>query len=98
MATTELIRVAAPSMKDGALNQCVNEYASASVFQELAQPWLEDNPFRRPLLNRGFSGFDTGTPLEISQIRSNASLVANRVLMSIYERDFVFLPAKDLDS
>lgn len=97
MATTDLIRVSSSQTADELLNQCVREYAAASVFQSMSQPWLEDNPFRRPLLNGPFREFNTERPLELAQIHSNAGLIANRILMSIYERDFVFLPARDLD-
>jgi hypothetical protein len=82
---------------DALLNQCVQAYAGAGVFRGSAQPWVEDNPFRRQLLNEGFDDFDTEIPLSLDNVRTNASLVANRILMSIYERDFVFLPARDLE-
>jgi hypothetical protein len=82
---------------DAPLNQCVQAYAGAGVFQGSDQPWVEDNPFRRQLLNECFHDFDTETPLQLDKIRTNASLIANRILMSIYERDFVFLPARDLE-
>lgn len=82
---------------DALLNQCVQAYAGAGVFQGSAQPWIEDNPFRRQLLNEGFDDFDTEIPLSLDKIQTNASLVANRILMSIYERDFVFLPARNLE-
>lgn len=83
---------------DGALlNQCVQAYAGAGVFKEMDRPWVEDNPFLRPLLNREFVGFEVADPLPLDKLGSNASLVANRILMSIYERDFVFLPRHELD-
>ena len=83
---------------DGALlNRCVRTYSDAGVFKEMDRPWVEDNPFLRPLLNSGFPGFDTANPLSLDELTSNASLIANRILMSIYERDFVFLPRHELD-
>ncbi|HEX8087239.1 MAG TPA: iron-containing redox enzyme family protein [Blastocatellia bacterium] len=88
---------APPGANDALLNQCVEAYAGAGVFQGSAQPWVEDNPFRRQLLNESFRDFDTETPLALDNLRTNASLVANRILMSIYERDFVFLPAHNLE-
>ena len=79
------------------LNRCVQTYAGSPVFKEMDRPWVEDNPFLRPLLNCDFPGFDTTNPLSSDQLASNASLIANRILMSIYERDFVFLPRHELD-
>jgi nitrosourea synthase len=83
---------------DGALlNRCVQTYADAPVFKEMDRPWVHDNPFLRPLLNGDFLGFDTTNPLSSDQLASNASLIAHRILLSIYERDFVFLPRHELD-
>jgi hypothetical protein len=81
---------------DALLNQCVATYAGAGVFRETGHPWVTDNPYRRTLLNHGFGGFDTQAPLGLDRVRTNESLVANRILMSIYERDFVFLPRGEL--
>jgi hypothetical protein len=87
-----------PNLTDGlALNDYIRTYAGSEIFQSRSQPWEEDNPYRRPLLTEDFAGLSTKTALPLVGIRSNASLVANRLLMSIYERDFVFLPASNLD-
>jgi hypothetical protein len=88
---------AAPGADGALLNRCVRAYAAAGIFKELDRPWVEDNPFLRPLLNGEFLGFDAAAPLPLDKLASNASLVANRILMSIYERDFVFLPRHELD-
>ncbi|MFZ1010468.1 MAG: hypothetical protein WAN65_26750 [Candidatus Sulfotelmatobacter sp.] len=88
----------APILTDGlALNDSIRTYAGSEIFQSRSQPWEEDNPYRRPLLTEDFVGFNTKAAIPLVGIRSNASLVANRLLMSIYERDFVFLPASNLD-
>lgn len=79
------------------LNRCVRAYARAGVFQDASTPWVEDNPFRRPLLNDEFRDFEAGDELPLSEVASNAGLIANRILMSIYERDFVFLPRGGLE-
>ncbi len=98
MLTSMLNDVAEVAPGDGALlNRCVRTYADAPVFKEMDRPWVEDNPFLRPLLTCDFPGFDTTNPLSSGQLASNASLIANRILLSIYERDFVFLPRHELD-
>ncbi|HEX7772132.1 MAG TPA: hypothetical protein VF435_06895, partial [Pyrinomonadaceae bacterium] len=98
MLTSVLNDVAKAAPGDGALlNRCVQAYAGAPVFKEIDRLWVEDNPFLRPLLNCDFPGFDTTNPLSSDQLGSNASLIANRILLSIYERDFVFLPRHELD-
>lgn len=88
---------------DATFDRCLEEYAAADIFKRRNVPWAEDNPFRRPLpsgaARPGSNDFDelnTSAPLSLPGLRSNASLLANRLLMSIYERDFVFLPDTDL--
>ncbi len=83
--------------REAALHETVLSYASSGIFARRDEPWTDDNPFRRPLLNEPFTPFDTTTPLPLSRTASNASLVAQRILMSIYERDFVFLPKEHLE-
>ena len=98
MLTSMLNEVVQAPPGDGALlNRCVQAYAGASIFKEMDRPWEKDNPFLRPLLNCDFLGFDTTDPLSSDQLSSNASLIANRILLSVYERDFVFLPRHELD-
>ena len=98
MLTSMLNDVAEAAPGDPAvLNRCVQAYAGAPVFKEMDRPWVEDNPFLRPLLNCDFPGFNTANPLSSDQLASNASLIANRILLSVYERDFVFLPRHELD-
>jgi hypothetical protein len=80
-----------------ALDDYIRIYAGSEIFQRRSVPWEEDNPYRRPLLPEDFLGIDTETAIPLADMRSNSSLVANRLLMSIYERDFVFLPASNLD-
>ena len=98
MLTSLLNDVVEAAPGDGALlNRCVQAYADDPLFKEMDRPWVEDNPFLRPLLNCDFFGFDTTNPLSLDQLASNASLIANRILLSVYERDFVFLPRHELD-
>lgn len=74
------------------LNELLNQYVAPSIFQRGATWWTKDNPFRRQLANESFTGIDFDTPLTLEQLSTNDSLVANRVLLSVYERDFVMLP------
>lgn len=82
---------------DVALNDSIRAYTEPEIFHRRSVPWEEDNPYRRPLLPGDFVGVSTETAIPLVGIRSSASLVANRLLMSIYERDFVFLPGSNLD-
>src|SRR5688572_5978221 len=98
MLTSLLNDVVEAAPGDGVLlNRCVQAYADDPLFKEMDRPWVEDNPFLRPLLNCDFLGFDTTNSLSLDQLASNASLIANRILLSVYERDFVFLPRHGLD-
>jgi Iron-containing redox enzyme len=90
-------RIASDLANGLALNDYIRAYAGSEIFHSRNMPWEEDNPYRRPLLPGDFVGLSTETPIPLAGIRSNASLVANRLLMSIYERDFVFLPANNLN-
>jgi hypothetical protein len=74
------------------LNELFGHYLAPAFFRRGSSWWTKDNPFRRPLANEAFASIDFDLPLGLEQLTSNASLVANRVLLSIYERDFVMLP------
>lgn len=78
------------------INACIREYAGAEIFRDSNAPYIKDNPFRRALINTRFAALDLDRPLGLDELHSNASLIANRVLLSIYERDFVLLPAADI--
>jgi hypothetical protein len=56
-----------------------------------------DNPFRRPLLNEAFREWHRDEYC-LDDLSCNGSLVANRVLLSVYEQDFVFLPRTGFDA
>jgi hypothetical protein len=85
-----------PQGDTGVIHDCIRAYASAEIFAEMDALSIADNPFRRPLINRHFGALELGQPLELTELHSNASLIANRLLLSIYERDFVFLPSADI--
>jgi hypothetical protein len=80
------------------INQLIREYAGTDIFRQPEVPYIPDNPFRRPLLTPSFESLELDRPLRLEELHGNASLVANRVLLSIYERDFVMLPSADLSA
>jgi nitrosourea synthase len=75
----------------------LQSFAGRSIYapsKELIHP---DNPFRRPLLNDAFKGWDPEA-YSLDDLSCNGSLIANRVLLSVYEQDFVFLPRTSFDA
>jgi len=53
---------------------------------------IVDNPYRRPLRVNDIALQDFTTPLHQGALTSNTGLSANRILLNIYESDFLFLP------
>ncbi|MDR3514731.1 MAG: iron-containing redox enzyme family protein [Azospirillaceae bacterium] len=54
----------------------------------------EDNPFRRPLRPQDLPTIDLTRPLPQSEFASNAALLGQRLLATIYETDLLFLPTR----
>jgi hypothetical protein len=79
-------------------SDALHRYASSDIFCTPERPWVADNPFRRPLLNELGIGDLPLSDLGLDNLSCNSGLVANRVLMSVYERDFVFLPRQSSES
>ena len=85
---------AAPALvADAALEAFIGR----SIYAESKDLLNPDNPFRRPISNDAFTGWDC-EEYTLDDLCSNGSLVANRVLLSIYEQDFVFLPRTGFDA
>jgi hypothetical protein len=75
----------------------LQSFVGRSIYAQSKDLIHPDNPFRRPLLNDAFKGWDRAE-YTLDDLCSNGSLVANRVLLAIYEQDFVFLPRLGFDA
>jgi nitrosourea synthase len=81
------------TLKDATLLSFV-ERSIYSASKDLIHP---DNPYRRPILNDTFEGWGKHE-YALDDLCSNGSLIANRLLLSIYEQDFVFLPRERFET
>jgi len=84
--------ISIPQSFDEALQSFVNR----DIYAASKELIFNDNPFRRPLLNDEFNGWPMDSEYTLDELTSNESLVANRVILSIYEQDYVFLPRSNL--
>jgi mannose-6-phosphate isomerase-like protein (cupin superfamily) len=85
-------RESGPAATASLLDVALRAFADRPIFTPSGALLHPDNPFRRPLLNEEFGGWPEGQSFTLGELRGNSSLVANRVLLSVYEQDFVFLP------
>jgi Iron-containing redox enzyme len=75
----------------------LRSFAGRNIYAESDTLIHPDNPFRRPLLNDAFDGWDRDQ-YSLDDLACNGSLIANRVLLAVYEQDFVFLPRGSFDA
>jgi hypothetical protein len=75
----------------------LQSFVGRSIYARSKDLIHPDNPFRRPILNDAFKGWDR-EEYGLDELSSNGSLIANRVLLSVYEQDFVFLPRTCFDA
>lgn len=77
---------------------CLVKYGKCSLFKDIEEWLIEDNPFQRTLRPHIFKYLDFSKPLTQGNLLDYNSLTANRTLLSIYESDFVLLPKTDFAS
>lgn len=65
-------------------------------FRPTSDPFIQDNPYHRPMNPERIAGLDWSRPIGEETFASDESLLANRLLMNIYESDALFLPAAGL--
>src|SRR5690349_19585606 len=93
LEASEAAGAAGSDMEDAALRSFIGR----SIYSPSNELFHPDNPFRRPLLNDWFTGWDK-EEYSLDDLCSNGSLVANRVLLAVYEQDFVFMPRKRFEA
>ncbi|TDP92862.1 iron-containing redox enzyme family protein [Labedaea rhizosphaerae] len=81
---------------DESVSQQITSYADNDVYRPQPAPYVVDNPYRRPLDRARLAGIDWQRPLTEDRFTSDDSLLANRLLMNIYESDSMFLPIDGL--
>lgn len=74
------------------IDSLVGRYASNPLFGNTGALVVEDNPYIRPVRPQDISICSFGNPLDVAGISSTSALVAQRILLNIYESDEVFLP------
>lgn len=79
------------------LRELTTRYASNPVFLDNEELEVEDNPYRRQLRPQAMKYVDFSEPLSRSDILNYSSFAASRMLTSIYEADFMFLPKADFE-
>jgi hypothetical protein len=70
----------------------VQHLAGAPCHRPSQSPHLTGTPHRRPLDQERLAALDWTAPLAAAELSGDRSLVANRLLASIYESDLLFLP------
>ena len=87
------IPVELPVHQPPSVDAWLREYAAHDLFQRNDTDLALDNPYRRALpLPQGSPADSTGTDDLGALLTNDDALFANRVLLTIYERDFVLLP------
>src|SRR5262245_6139646 len=70
----------------------LREFADIELFADTHDWLMVDNPYRRPLRTEPLKHLSFNQPMTRDQKLNYTSMAANRVLLTIYETDFVFLP------
>lgn len=87
----------ADEMTTTTLRRAIAELCDSSPYLAYPKPYVDHNPYRRPLDSIRLAKIDWERPLRSHQFHSDESLVANRLLMNIYESDSLFLPMSGLN-
>lgn len=67
-------------------------FGSSQLFRD-PEDWINhDNPYRRAIRPQVFGYLDFSKPLARDQLLEYTSLAANRLLLTVYEQDFLLLP------
>ena len=74
------------------LERQILSYAANPLFANGKSWIIEDNPFRRPVRPQDFNNFSFTVPLDRAAFCSGSALAAQRMLLNIYESDFMLLP------
>jgi mannose-6-phosphate isomerase-like protein (cupin superfamily) len=85
----------APQKTDHAaahFDDALNQFGGIDLFADTHNWVIPDNPYRRPLRPRVLKHLNFDKPMTRDQMLDYTSLAANRVLLTVYETDFVFLP------
>ncbi|MFG2296977.1 iron-containing redox enzyme family protein [Streptomyces sp. NPDC048603] len=72
------------------------QFSRLPQFRSTNKPFILDNPYHRPMNPDALQALDWGRPLTQETFASNDSLLANRLLMNVYESDALFLPEAGL--
>ena len=67
-------------------------FAGNPLFADAHEWVINDNPFRRSLRPRVLKYLNFNAPMTRSQALDYTSMAANRILLTVYETDFVLLP------
>jgi hypothetical protein len=76
----------------GQIEQYILRYAANPIFQDIKDWTIQDNPYRRPIRPQDLASIDFKRPLSKAAAFNYSGLAAHRMLLNIYESDFVFLP------
>lgn len=76
-------------------SRALGEYLSNPLFGQVDSFVVEGNPFRRPVRPQDIEIFDFSEPLDAATYTCAPGLMAQRMLMNIYETDLLFLPKAD---
>ncbi|KAA2261405.1 iron-containing redox enzyme family protein [Solihabitans fulvus] len=74
----------------------VAEFADSEPYRANQGPFVRANPYHRPLDTQRLAAIDWSRRLTEDQFVSDDSLMANRLLMNVYESDALFLPRDGL--
>lgn len=74
----------------------VNRFATGRSYRPTARAHPDDTPYHRPLDAQRLAGLDWAGRLAESELCSDQSLTANRLLANIYESGALFLPSQGL--
>ncbi|GGU04163.1 MULTISPECIES: iron-containing redox enzyme family protein [Streptomyces] len=85
-----------PDSAFGNLTEESVRYSRLSQFRSTSEPFIPNNPYHRPLNPERVAELDWSRPLDEETFASDRSLLANRLLMNVYESDALFLPAAGL--
>lgn len=77
----------------GQIEPYILRYATNPLFQDLEHWVIQDNPYCRPIRPQDLTSINFNQPLRKSEALNYSGLAAQRMLINIYESDFVFLPS-----
>jgi hypothetical protein len=77
--------------------EILDSYSKSPIFSTPQSFVMASNPYRRPIRPQDIKALDFHQPLSRADVTGPSALVAQRILLNIYESDLIFLPEDNFE-